>query len=206
MSIKNELNKMSKNIVDNTNSFINIFNFESMSGALKKVQDDFSSKLSDYSKELDEIIKKESADTTRPEEQDAEEQEMEFKNAKTGAPVVKSKQTEDKEQESAPFVEMKKEEDKDKEQNVEPESVEKCETVVESKPVEIVSTVQPDSPLSGKEIKTVDLDLSAAVKNALIEAGLDTVKKIKETSDVELLKIKGLGKKALEKLKAIIDK
>jgi len=50
------------------------------------------------------------------------------------------------------------------------------------------------------------LDISDAIKNSLKNAGINTVEKLKEKNDEDLLQIKGIGKKTLESIKKALDK
>lgn len=68
------------------------------------------------------------------------------------------------------------------------------------------NTTNKEDVFTEKEDMTIDLDISIIVKQSLVEAGLDTVNKIKDKSDEELLLLKGIGKKSLEKLRKVIDK
>lgn len=133
MNIKNEFKKMSKSLIDSTNILVNIINIDTMSESLKKTQSSFSNKLNEFSKNIEEKIKKEESEN------------------------------------------LDKNDSKDDSDNV-------------------------------FSFKTENLELSVTIKKALIDAGLDTVEKIKAKTDKELLELKGIGAKALENLKKIIDK
>lgn len=83
--------------------------------------------------------------------------------------------------------------------------LEKCSTSLEEKIKAAKETDTEETSNDQSFKKTEDLNLSANVKKVLIDNGLDTVDKIKEKTDEELLALKGIGTKALDQIKKSID-
>ncbi len=81
----------------------------------------------------------------------------------------------------------------------------KCSTSLEEKIKAAKETDTEETSNNQSFKKTEDLNLSANVKKVLIDNGLDTVDKIKEKTDEELLALKGIGTKALDQIKKSID-
>jgi DNA-directed RNA polymerase alpha subunit len=75
--------------------------------------------------------------------------------------------------------------------------LEKYSTSLEEK-IKTAQSSEPSEKAEHPSKRTEDLDLSVTVKKALVDNGLDTVQKIAEKTDEELLALKGIGIKAVD--------
>lgn len=118
-------------------------------------------------------------------------------------PTEPSKEEEQKESEEKKEEETKPEEDEGKKEEDEEEKKEEAEEETKSEEEEKEEEEKKEEKETKKETKgkaIEELDLTTRITNALEDSGIKNVEELKDKSEEELLDIKGLGEKSVEKI------
>lgn len=131
-------------------------------------------------------------DPVEPKEEPKEEKKEEAKEE----PKEEKKEEKKTEEKEEPKKEEKKEEPKEEKKEEKKEEAKKEEKKTEEKE----EKKEKEEPKKEKAKGLDSLELSTRITNALEDAGIDSVEKLKGKTKEELSEVKGLGKKSIEEI------